>query len=295
MTATSASPVLLQGPAGPLPLDRPRVMGILNVTPDSFSDGGAHDRVDRAVARARQMQDEGADLIDVGGESTRPGAEPVLLAEERRRVLPVLEALGTEVSLPVSVDTMKPEIMRDAVRAGAAMLNDVNAFRRPGAEEEAVAAAREHGVALCVMHMQGEPQSMQHAPHYGDVTAEVRAFLDARCSALQAAGVPPDRLVVDPGFGFGKTLEHNLELFRHLPDLVGDGWPVLVGVSRKSMIGALLGQRPVAERGSGSVAAALLAAQQGARILRVHDVAATADALAIYSALDPRGTDGVMS
>ncbi|PYG02647.1 dihydropteroate synthase [Thioalkalivibrio sp. ALE21] len=294
MTVPTA-PTLLYGPAGPLAFDRPRVMGILNVTPDSFSDGGAHDRVDRAVARARQMQDEGADLIDVGGESTRPGAEPVSLAEERRRVLPVLEALAAEVSLPVSVDTMKPEIMRDAVRAGAAMLNDVNAFRRPGAEEEAVAAAREHGVALCVMHMQGEPQSMQHAPHYGDVTAEVRAFLDARCSALQAAGVPPDRLVVDPGFGFGKTLEHNLELFRHLPDLVGDGWPVLVGVSRKSMIGALLGQRPVAERGSGSVAAALLAAQQGARILRVHDVAATADALAIYSALDPRGTDGVMS
>ncbi|WP_051076723.1 dihydropteroate synthase [Thioalkalivibrio sp. ALgr3] len=295
MTATSASPVLLQGPAGPLPLDRPRVMGILNVTPDSFSDGGAHDRVDRAVARARQMQDEGADLIDVGGESTRPGAEPVSLAEERRRVLPVLEALGAEVSLPVSVDTMKPEIMRDAVAAGAAMLNDVNAFRRPGAEQEAVVAARERGVALCVMHMQGEPQSMQHAPHYEDVTAEVRAFLGARCSALQEAGVPPDRLVVDPGFGFGKTLEHNLELFRHLPDLVGDGRPVLVGVSRKSMIGALLGQRPVTERGSGSVVAALLAAQQGARILRVHDVAATADALAIYSALDPRGTGGVMS
>ncbi|WP_029681228.1 dihydropteroate synthase [Thioalkalivibrio sp. ALR17-21] len=294
MTVPTA-PTLLYGPAGPLAFDRPRVMGILNVTPDSFSDGGAHDRVDRAVARARQMQDEGADLIDVGGESTRPGAEPVSLAEERRRVLPVLEALAAEVSLPVSVDTMKPEIMRDAVRAGAAMLNDVNAFRRPGAEEEAVAAAREHGVALCVMHMQGEPQSMQHAPHYGDVTAEVRAFLDARCSALQAAGVPPDRLVVDPGFGFGKTLEHNLELFRHLPDLVGDGRPVLVGVSRKSMIGALLGQRPVAERGSGSVAAALLAAQQGARILRVHDVAATADALAIYSVLDPRSAGGVMS
>ncbi|WP_038046548.1 dihydropteroate synthase [Thioalkalivibrio sp. ALJ24] len=287
MTPATASP-LLYGPNGPLPLDRPRVMGILNVTPDSFSDGGEHARLDRAVARARQMQAEGADLIDVGGESTRPGAEPVSLAEERRRVLPVLEALAAEVALPVSLDTMKPEIMREAVQAGAAMLNDVNAFRRPGAEAAAVAAARDHGVALCVMHMQGEPQSMQQAPHYDDVAAEVRAFLEQRCAALQATGVPADRLVVDPGFGFGKTLEHNRTLFHGLATLARDGRSVLVGVSRKSMIGALLGQRPVEGRVTGSVAAALLAAQQGARILRVHDVAATADALAIYSALDPR-------
>lgn len=291
MTAPTA-PTLLYGPAGPLAFDRPRVMGILNVTPDSFSDGGAHDRVDRAVARARQMQDEGADLIDVGGESTRPGAEPVSLAEERCRVLPVLEALAAEVSLPVSVDTMKPEIMRDAVRAGAAMLNDVNAFRRPGAEEEAVAAAREHGVALCVMHMQGEPQSMQRAPHYGDVVAEVGAFLTERARGLEAAGVPPGQILLDPGFGFGKTLQHNVTLFRGLRRLARSGWPLLVGVSRKSMIGALLGDRPVAERDPGSVIAALLAVQQGARIVRVHDVAQTRDALALYYALNPDSRRG---
>ncbi|MGM0552458.1 MAG: dihydropteroate synthase [Pseudomonadota bacterium] len=275
-----------------LDLTRPRLMGILNVTPDSFSDGGHYTRVDQALARARVMLSEGAELLDVGGESTRPGATRVTLDEERRRVLPVIEALRSELDVPLSVDTMKPELMREAVDAGAGLLNDVNGFRADGAREMALVAAREHGVALCAMHMQGEPQSMQQAPQYRDVVAEVGDFLRQRVAELQRAGVPRGQILIDPGFGFGKTLEHNVALFRGLPQLAWIGLPLLVGVSRKSMIGQLLGERPVAGRGPGSAVAAMLAAQAGARILRVHDVAATRDALALYLALRSDGSDG---
>ncbi|WP_371180487.1 dihydropteroate synthase [Thioalkalivibrio sp. ALJ1] len=260
-------------------------MGILNVTPDSFSDGGQYDRVEAALVRARTMVAEGAEILDIGGESTRPGAEAVPLGEERRRVLPVIEALRAELDVPISVDTMKPELMREAVAAGAGLLNDVNGFRADGALAVATEAACEHGVALCAMHMQGEPQSMQHAPRYADVIAEVRDFLDRRVAELTQAGVPRGQILLDPGFGFGKTLEHNITLFRGLPQLTTAGLPLLVGVSRKSMIGQLLGDRPVAERGPGSAIAALLATQAGARVLRVHDVAATRDALTLYSEL----------
>ncbi len=275
-----------------LDLARPRIMGILNVTPDSFSDGGHHARIDQALARARAMQAEGADLLDIGGESTRPGAIPVTLEEERRRVLPVIEALRAELDVPLSVDTMKPELMREAVAAGAGMLNDVNGFRAAGALEAAFVAAREHGVALCTMHMQGEPQSMQQAPQYRDVVVEVGGFLRQRVAELEGAGVPRGQILIDPGFGFGKTLDHNVALFRGLSRLAGIGPPLLVGVSRKSMIGQLLGERPVAGRGPGSAVAGLLAAQAGARVLRVHDVAATRDALALYLALRPDRGDG---
>ena len=269
-----------------LDLGQVRIMGILNVTPDSFSDGGQYARVDEALARARALVAQGADILDIGGESTRPGAEPVPLAEERRRVLPVIEALHAELAVPLSVDTMKPALMREAVATGAGLLNDVNGFRAEGALAVAVEAARERGVALCAMHMQGGPQSMQRSPHYDDVVAEVGAFLDQRVAELMAAGVPRGQILLDPGFGFGKTLEHNVTLFRGLPRLAAAGLPLLVGVSRKSMIGQLLGDRPVAERDPGSAVAALLAAQAGARVLRVHDVSATRDALALYSVLN---------
>ncbi|WP_018872364.1 dihydropteroate synthase [Thioalkalivibrio sp. ALJ16] len=268
-----------------LDLSQPRIMGILNVTPDSFSDGGRYARVEAALAHAREMVAAGAEILDIGGESTRPGAEPVGLDEERRRVLPVVEALSAALDVPLSVDTMKPALMREAVAAGAGLLNDVNGFRAEGALEVAITAAREQGVALCAMHMQGAPQSMQQAPQYRDVVAEVEAFLAARAAALLEAGVPRAQILLDPGFGFGKTLEHNVALFRGLPRLAAAGLPLLVGVSRKSMIGVLLGDRPVQERDAGSAIAALLAAQAGARVLRVHDVAATRDALALYSAL----------
>lgn len=280
--------VLQCGPHA-LGLGRARIMGILNVTPDSFSDGGRYGRIEAALDRARAMVEEGADILDIGGESTRPGADPVSLEEERRRVLPVIEALRAELDIPLSVDTMKPSLMRDAVKAGAGMLNDVNGFRAAGALAAAAAAARDYGAALCAMHMQGRPQSMQHSPHYEDVVTEVRGFLEGRAVELEAAGVPGEQIVLDPGFGFGKTLAHNMALFRGLPQLATERWPVLVGVSRKSMIGLLLHDRPVAERGPGSAVAALLAAQAGARILRVHDVAATRDALTLYSSLGPDG------
>ncbi|WP_019584276.1 dihydropteroate synthase [Thioalkalivibrio sp. ALE16] len=288
MIVPTDAPVLQCG-ARRLDLGRPRIMGILNVTPDSFSDGGQYARVEEALARARAMVAEGADLLDVGGESTRPGAEPVPLEEERCRVLPVIEALHAEIGVPLSVDTMKPALMREAVAAGAGLLNDVNGFRAEGALEAAVEAAREDGVALCAMHMQGEPQSMQRAPHYDDVVTEIAAFLDQRVRELRAAGVPRGQILLDPGFGFGKTLAHNVALFRGLPHLAGAGLPLLVGVSRKSMIGQLLGDRPVAERDPGSAVAAMLAAQAGARVLRVHNVSATRDALALYSELRPDG------
>jgi dihydropteroate synthase len=261
---------------GPLPL----VMGIVNVTPDSFHDGGLYARGDDAVAHARRLIDEGADLLDVGGESTRPGAAPVPVEEELARVLPVLAALrGAPV--PVSVDTRRPEVMRAALSAGAAMINDVEALRAPGAIE----ALAGTDASVCLMHMLGEPRTMQQAPRYGDVVAQVTAFLQERIDACVAAGVDRGRIVVDPGFGFGKRLEDNLALARALPALARLA-PVLVGLSRKSMIGAMTGRPATAERLAGSVAAALWAARRGASIVRVHDVAATRDALAVWRQLE---------
>jgi dihydropteroate synthase len=261
-------------------------MGILNVTPDSFSDGGRHVALAAALERARAMVAEGADLVDVGGESTRPGAAAVTADEEIRRVVPVIEALAAELPVAVSVDTSKPEVMRAAVAAGAGMINDVAALRRPGAVEMATAL----GVPVCLMHMQGEPRTMQQDPRYDDVVGEVTAFLRARVAACTAAGMPRERLLVDPGFGFGKTLAHNLALLRGLPVVAGLGVPVLVGLSRKTMIGALLGDLPVGERLYGSVAAALVAVERGAAIVRVHDVAPTVQALRVLAGV--RGAVG---
>ena len=263
-----------------LALRRSLIMGVVNVTPDSFSDGGHYLRLDAAVEHARRLIDEGADLLDIGGESTRPGAAAVSLDEERRRVLPVLEALAS-AGVPLSVDTQKPELMRDAVAAGAAMVNDVNGFEAA----EALTAVSAGNGAICIMHKQGSPQTMQQAPRYGDVVAEVDRYLQARVAAAEAAGIARERIVIDPGFGFGKTLEHNLALLRDLGRIAASGIPVLAGLSRKSMIGALTG-REVGERVFGSVAAALIAAQNGAAILRVHDVAATRDALAVWNAVE---------
>ncbi len=263
-----------------LDLSQPRVMGILNVTPDSFSDGGRFLAREAALDQARAMAAAGAAIIDVGGESTRPGAEPVSEAEELERVIPVIEALRREIELPISVDTSKPAVMREAVRAGAGLINDVNALRAPGALE----AAAEAGVPVCLMHMQGEPRTMQRDPRYQDVVAEVRDFLADRIAACEAAGIPAKRLLVDPGFGFGKTLEHNLTLLRRLHELTSLGRPLLVGLSRKSMLGALTG-RPVEARQAASLAAAVLAAERGAAIIRVHDVAETVDALAVTRAV----------
>lgn len=253
-------------------------MGVLNVTPDSFSDGGRHFALQSAVARAREMAAEGAAIIDVGGESTRPGAAPVDEVEELRRVIPVVEAVAAD-GLTVSVDTMKPAVMRAAAAAGAEMLNDVNALRSPGALE----AACESGCAVVLMHMQGEPRTMQAAPVYADVVAEVREFLLGRARACVAGGIARDRLVLDPGFGFGKTLDHNLALLAAVDDLADAGLPVLVGLSRKSMFAGLLG-RAVDDRLAGSLAAATLAAWQGARLVRTHDVRSTMDALRVTGA-----------
>ena len=255
-------------------------MGIVNVTPNSFSDGGRFLEPARAIEQGLKLRGEGADLVDVGGESTRPGAQAVGVQEELDRVMPVLQALVRE-GVAVSVDTMKPAVMRAAIEAGCAAVNDVNAFREPGAIE-AVARA---GVDLVVMHMQGTPLTMQAAPHYDDVVAEVGAFLRERAAALEAAGVAPERIALDPGFGFGKTLQHNVRLFRALPALASTGYPLVVGVSRKRMIADLTGGRPAGERMAGSVAAAMLGAQNGAAILRVHDVRETVDALNVWSAL----------
>ncbi|MCU0833446.1 MAG: dihydropteroate synthase [Chromatiaceae bacterium] len=265
----------------PLDLSRPCVMGVLNLTPDSFSDGGVFFRPEDALCRALRMVEEGADIIDVGGESTRPGAEPVTADQEIARVVPLIAALAPSVSVPISIDTSKPEVMRAAVAAGAGLINDVRALRLPGALE----AASEAGVPVCLMHMQGEPGTMQAAPSYHDVVAEVGAFLGERMDACVTAGIPRERLVIDPGFGFGKTLAHNLALLADLPALAALGAPVLVGLSRKSMIGALTG-RPTSGRLAGSLAAAVLAVERGARVVRVHDVAATVDALRVAWALE---------
>lgn len=267
-----------------LDLAHPQVMGILNVTPDSFSDGGHFVARDRALAHARAMVEEGAAIIDVGGESTRPGAEAVPVQQELDRVVPVIEALRAELPAAVSIDTSKPEVMRAAVAAGAGFINDVRALREPGA----LAAAVDAGVPVCLMHMQGEPRSMQQQPQYTDVVAEVRDFLLERAAACEAAGIPPDRILLDPGFGFGKTVEHNLRLLKHLPVLADTGYAVLAGLSRKSLIGAVLGL-PVERRLAPSVALAVLAVWQGARIVRAHDVAATVQAVRMCEAV--RGVD----
>jgi dihydropteroate synthase len=259
-------------------LGRPVVMGVLNVTPDSFSDGGRFLDPSAALDRAAQLIEEGAAIVDVGGESTRPGAAPVSAGEELRRVMPVVERLAAKISVPVSIDTRKPEVMREALAAGATLVNDVSALAAPGALE-AVAASK---AAVCLMHMQGEPGSMQDAPRYGDVVAEVRDFLTVRAAACEAAGIARERLAVDPGFGFGKTLEHNLALLAGLPAIVADGLPVLAGLFRKRMIGSLTG-RAEGDRLAGSLAAAVVAAIKGARIIRAHDVRATVDALAVLA------------
>jgi dihydropteroate synthase len=261
-------------------LARPRIMGIVNVTPDSFSDGGRLDDAQAAIAHALRLQEEGADILDVGGESTRPGAVPVPADEEIRRVLPVIEALARRGCM-VSVDTMKPDVMRAALDAGAAMVNDVMALRAPGALEVVAAS----GAAVCLMHMQGEPQRMQQAPSYTDVVADVKRFLQDRVAACEAAGIGRERLLIDPGFGFGKTLEHNLSLLKHLDRMAELGLPVLAGLSRKSMLGALTG-RGVDAREFASVAAHLAAVARGARLLRVHNVAAMRDALAVWNAVE---------
>jgi dihydropteroate synthase len=260
-------------------LERPVLMGVLNVTPDSFSDGGRYFGLSEALAQAEHLAAEGAAIIDVGGESTRPGAAAVDVDEELRRVIPVIERLAASLAVPISIDTRKPEVMRRALAAGASMVNDVAALAAPGAIE----AVAETDAAVCLMHMQGEPGTMQDEPRYADVVGEVRGFLRGRAEVCVAAGIARSRLVVDPGFGFGKSLEHNLSLLRGLGAIASDGLPVLAGLSRKRMIGALTG-REEGDRLAGSVAAAVIAALNGARIIRAHDVRETADALRIVAA-----------
>ena len=263
-----------------LPLDRPLVMGVLNVTSDSFSDGGRFLDQSAALDHARKMIDDGAAIIDVGGESTRPGAAPTPEDEELDRVVPLIEKIAAH-GVPISADTRKPAVMRAAIAAGAAMINDVSALRTPGALD--VVAGAETPVAVCLMHMQGEPATMQQSAVYGAVDYEVKTFLAERASACEAAGIARDRIVIDPGFGFGKTVEHNLTLLRRLSEIVTLGYPVVVGLSRKSTIGALTG-RDAGERTAGSIAAALAAVARGAKIVRAHDVRETVDALKVWCA-----------
>ena len=268
----------------PLDLSRPAVMGILNITPDSFSDGGVFLSPEKAITQALRMAEEGAAVIDIGGESTRPGAQPVSAQEEMDRVIPVIEALRGKISLPISVDTSKPEVMRAAVAAGAGFINDVRALRDEGALETAASLQ----VPVCLMHMQGEPRRMQENPRYRDVLSDIGDFLRTRLQAALVAGIPAQRLVIDPGFGFGKTLEHNLELLRGLRKLQSLGAPILVGLSRKSLIGKALGL-PVEGRLQASVALALIAVQNSARLVRVHDVGPTVEALRMWSVVYPKG------
>jgi dihydropteroate synthase len=267
-----------------LDLSQPQVMGVVNVTPDSFSDGGDFFSTAAALERARCMVGEGAAIIDVGGESTRPGAQPVPLDEELRRVLPVIEALHDTLPVPVSVDTRKPQVMRAAVAAGAGMINDVNALRAEGA----AGLAADLGVPVCLMHMQGEPESMQTAPDYSDVVGEVIGFLLDRARVCITAGVSRERILLDPGFGFGKTTGHNLLLLRHLDRLTGQGYPVLVGLSRKSLIGQIL-DLPADKRLYPGVALAVLAVWQGAAIVRCHDVRETCEAIRMCQAVRDAG------
>ncbi|HFK2925116.1 TPA: dihydropteroate synthase [Aeromonas hydrophila] len=257
-----------------LSLERPHVMGILNVTPDSFSDGGHFNQLERAMTHARQMVAEGATLIDIGGESTRPGAPDVSEQEELDRVIPVVERMVAELEVMISLDTSKAAVMREGCAAGAHLINDVRALLEPGA----LAAAAVADVPVCLMHMQGQPRTMQAEPHYDDLLGEVRAFFDERIAACLAAGIEREQLLLDPGYGFGKTLAHNYQLLAQQEKLLDYQLPLLVGMSRKSMIGNLLG-RPVDERLAGSLACALIGMQRGARIIRVHDVRATMDAL----------------
>ncbi|WP_421255677.1 dihydropteroate synthase [Aeromonas sp. 600282] len=259
-----------------LSLERPHVMGILNVTPDSFSDGGHFNQIERAVAHARQMVADGATLIDIGGESTRPGALDVSEQEELDRVIPVVERLVSECDVMLSLDTSKAVVMREGCKAGAHLINDVRALLEPGALD----AAAEARVPVCLMHMQGQPRTMQVEPHYDDLVGEVKAFFDERIAACLAAGIAREQLLLDPGYGFGKTLAHNYQLLAAQEELLDYGLPLLVGMSRKSMIGNLL-NRPVGERLAGSLACALIGMQHGARIIRVHDVRETMDALRV--------------
>ncbi len=260
--------------------DRTAIMGVLNVTPDSFSDGGFFAAPDQALAQAEKMQRDGADIIDVGGESTRPGAEPVSVQEELDRVLPAIERITRHIDIPLSIDSWKPQVMRAAVEAGAGLINDVNALQAPGAIE----VASESGVAVCLMHKQGDPQTMQKNPSYDNVIAEVKAFLSGRIQTCIQAGIGPERIIIDPGFGFGKTLEHNYILLKNMAQLTDLGAPVLAGLSRKSMIQKELGL-PVDERLSASLSLALIAVANGARFLRVHDVKETVEAVRMYEAV----------
>lgn len=264
-----------------LVFDAPKVMGILNVTPDSFSDGGRYTAVESALRHAEGMVNAGAAIIDVGGESTRPGAPVVSEAEELDRVIPVVEAIARELDVVISLDTSTPAVMREGARAGAGLINDVRSLRRSGALEAAAAS----DLAICLMHMQGEPSTMQQAPVYTDVAGEVGAFLAEQVRRCEAAGIARERLVLDPGYGFAKTLEHNLELFKRQAELLAFGLPLLVGVSRKSMIGAVTGQ-PVEGRLAGGLALAALALVKGAQILRVHDVAETVDVVKMITAVE---------
>lgn len=266
-----------------LSLARPLIMGIVNVTPDSFSDGGQHPTYGTALAHALRLVEEGADILDIGGESTRPGAADVTPDEELERVVPLVESLARE-GVPLSVDTSKPEVMRAAIGAGAAIINDVRALQAPGA----VDAVADSDCGVVLMHMQGMPRTMQMAPRYEDVVAEIRVFLRERLGALEAAGVSPERIALDPGFGFGKTVEHNFTLLRELQRFTSLGCPVVAGLSRKSMLGAVTG-RAVGERATASVVGAVLAAERGARVLRVHDVAATRDGLRVWEAMQGQG------
>lgn len=258
------------------------VMGILNVTPDSFSDGGQCLNVDDAIRAAMRLLDQGADIIDIGGESTRPGAASVSEADEISRVVPVIKALSTQTSIPISIDTSKPQVMQQAVEAGASLINDVNALQADGALE--MAASLE--VDVCLMHRQGLPQTMQQNPTYGDVIEDIQQFFQQRVEACEQAGIQPEKIILDPGFGFGKTLAHNLEILRRFNEFQGLGFRLLAGLSRKSMIGAILNNREVKGRMIGSVTSAIIAVQNGADIVRVHDVLATKDALLTLQAVN---------
>ncbi len=261
--------------------DEIRIMGVINVTPDSFSDGGKFDNLDTALAHARRLVEEGADILDVGGESTRPGSQAVPAEEEIRRTVPLIEAIREFApDIPISIDTNKSEVMRAAVRAGATLINSVWALRL----EDSLQVAASLDADVCLMHMQGDPETMQQEPHYDDVVGEVCAFLEQRAEAAIQAGISPDRIILDPGFGFGKTLEHNLQLLKHLPVLKSLGYPLLVGLSRKRMIGTITG-KPVDQRIHGSVSVAVMSAMLGADIIRVHDVDATRDAISMVSAV----------
>ena len=273
--------MLLHSKGRSLDLSRPQVMGILNVTPDSFSDGSRYQQLDVALRHASQMVQAGATLIDIGGESTRPGAAEVPLEQELERVVPVVERLAAELDVWLSVDTYKAEVMRAAMAAGAHLINDIRALEAPGA----LAAAAEAQVPVCLMHMQGAPRTMQQAPHYENLLGEVHAYFAQRIVACVAAGIPRERLILDPGFGFGKTLDQNYELLARLDEFADFQLPLLVGMSRKSMVGQLL-ERPVEARLAGSLALALYASRRGAHIIRVHDVQETVDALRIFSYAD---------